>query len=98
MRKVNDFVVMDLEAQKSNAKEAQESSTKRTTEHLESDISKKQKVHENVEPVTDDTKELKKCMEIVPDDGDEVLIEATPILDLQPSLTTKVTRKEKRPI
>nr|GEW89170.1 hypothetical protein [Tanacetum cinerariifolium] len=36
MGKVKDFVAMDLEAQKSSAKEAQESSTKRTTEHLES--------------------------------------------------------------
>nr|GEV65443.1 ribonuclease H-like domain-containing protein [Tanacetum cinerariifolium] len=43
------------------------------------EIYKKQKVDKNVKPVIDDTKELKKCMEIVPDDGDEVLIEATPI-------------------
>nr|GFA73413.1 hypothetical protein [Tanacetum cinerariifolium] len=68
MRKVNDFIAIDSEAQ--------ESSTKRKAEHLESDISKKQKVHENVELVTDDSEELKKCMEIVPDDEDEVLIEA----------------------
>nr|GFB03443.1 hypothetical protein [Tanacetum cinerariifolium] len=76
MRKVNDFIALDSEAQKSSAKEAQESNTKRTPEHLESDISKK-KVDENVEPVIDDSEELKKCMEIVPDDGDAVLIEAT---------------------
>nr|GEV16881.1 hypothetical protein [Tanacetum cinerariifolium] len=49
----------------------QKSSTKRTAEHLEFDISKKQKVDENVKPIIDDTEELKKCMEIVPDDGDE---------------------------
>nr|GEU39528.1 hypothetical protein [Tanacetum cinerariifolium] len=74
MRKVNDFVVMDSEAQKSSAKEAQESNTKRTAEQLESNISKKQKVDdENVEPVIDDSVELKKCMEIVPDDEDVVL-------------------------
>nr|GEX78045.1 hypothetical protein [Tanacetum cinerariifolium] len=36
------------------------------------EIKKKQKVDENVEPVIDDFEELKKCMEIVPDDGDEV--------------------------
>nr|GEW01035.1 hypothetical protein [Tanacetum cinerariifolium] len=64
MRKVNDFVAMDLEAQ--------ESSTKRTAKQLESDICKKQKVDENVEPVIDDSEELKKCMEIVPDDEDEI--------------------------
>nr|GEU72122.1 hypothetical protein [Tanacetum cinerariifolium] len=59
IRKVNDFVAMDSEAQKSSAKESQESSTKRTAEHHESDISKKQKVDENVKPVVNDSKELK---------------------------------------
>nr|GEU58662.1 reverse transcriptase domain-containing protein [Tanacetum cinerariifolium] len=40
--------------------------------HLKGRIyDEKQKVDENVEPVIDDTKELKKCMEIVPGDGDE---------------------------
>nr|GEW23314.1 hypothetical protein [Tanacetum cinerariifolium] len=58
MRKVNDFVTMDSEAQKSSEKEAQESSTKRT-------------VDENVEPVVDDSEELRKYIETVPDDGDE---------------------------
>nr|GEV69163.1 hypothetical protein [Tanacetum cinerariifolium] len=36
------------------------------------EFSKKQKVDENVDPDIDDTKELKKCMEIVLDDGDEM--------------------------
>nr|GEV56704.1 hypothetical protein [Tanacetum cinerariifolium] len=71
MRKVNDFIAIDSEAQ--------ESSTKRLAEHLESDISKKQKVDENVEPIIDDSKELKKYIEIVPDDGDGMLIKATPL-------------------
>nr|GFA43725.1 hypothetical protein [Tanacetum cinerariifolium] len=79
MRKVNHFIGTDSKAQKSSGKEAQESSTKRTTKSLESDILKKQKVDENVESDFDDTEELKNCMMIVPDDGDEVLIEATPI-------------------
>nr|GEU37429.1 hypothetical protein [Tanacetum cinerariifolium] len=59
MRKVNDFVAKDSEEQKRSAKEAQESNNKRIAEHLESDISKKQKVDENVKPVIDDTEELK---------------------------------------
>nr|GEW09826.1 ribonuclease H-like domain, reverse transcriptase, RNA-dependent DNA polymerase [Tanacetum cinerariifolium] len=46
MTKVNDFIAMDSEAQ--------ESSTKRIAEHLEYDISKKQKVDENVKPAIDD--------------------------------------------
>nr|GEZ32792.1 hypothetical protein [Tanacetum cinerariifolium] len=67
-------------------KEAQESNTKRIVESLESDISKKQKVDENVEPVIDDTKELKKCMKIVLNDRDEVLIEATPLSSRSPTI------------
>nr|GEX60806.1 hypothetical protein [Tanacetum cinerariifolium] len=76
-RKVNDFTAMDSEAQ--------ESSIKRTIEHLEHDISKKQKVDENVKPVIDDSEELKKCIEIVPDDGDDVHIEATPLSSRSPT-------------
>nr|GEW77840.1 ribonuclease H-like domain-containing protein [Tanacetum cinerariifolium] len=94
MRKVNDFIAMDSEAEKSSAKEAQESSTKRTAEHLESDISKKQKVDENVEPVIDDSVKLKKCMEIVPDDGDEVLIEATSLSSKSPTIIDYKIHKE----
>nr|GEW10573.1 hypothetical protein [Tanacetum cinerariifolium] len=93
-RNVNDFVAMDSEAQKSSAKEAQESSTKRTAKHLESDISKKQKVDENVEPVVDDSKELRKCIKIVPDDGDDVLIEATPISSKSPTIIDYKIHKE----
>nr|GEZ25571.1 hypothetical protein [Tanacetum cinerariifolium] len=74
MRKVNDFVAMDSKAQKSSAKEAQESSTKRTIDYLKSDISKKQKVDKNVKPVGDDSEELRKCIEIVPNDGDKGII------------------------
>nr|GEX54831.1 hypothetical protein [Tanacetum cinerariifolium] len=86
MRKVNDFIAMDSQAQ--------ESSTKRTAEHLESDISKKQKVDENVEQVIDDSEELKKCIEIVPDDGDEVIIEATPLSFRSPTIIDYKIHKE----
>nr|GEU94133.1 hypothetical protein [Tanacetum cinerariifolium] len=86
MIKVNDFIAMDLEAQERN--------TKRIAKHIESDMSKKQKVDENVEPVIDDSKELKKCMEIVPDDGDEVLIEATPISSRSPTIIDYKIHKE----
>nr|GEW42298.1 hypothetical protein [Tanacetum cinerariifolium] len=65
MRKVNNFVAIDLEAQKSSAKDAQESSTKRIEENLESEISKKQKVDENVDPVVDDSKVLRKSLTII---------------------------------
>nr|GEW17296.1 putative reverse transcriptase domain-containing protein [Tanacetum cinerariifolium] len=48
----------------------------------------------NVEPVIDDTEELKKCMEIVPDNGDEVLIEATPISSRSPTIIDYKIYKE----
>nr|GEV52926.1 ribonuclease H-like domain-containing protein [Tanacetum cinerariifolium] len=97
MRKVNVFIAIDSKAQKSSGKEAQESSTKRIAESLESDISKKQKVNANVKPVIDDTEELKKCMEIVPDDGDEVLIEATPISSRSLTIIDyKIHKEEKK--
>nr|GEX45428.1 hypothetical protein [Tanacetum cinerariifolium] len=86
MQKVNDFIAMDSKAQ--------ESSIKRTAEHLESNISKKQKVDENVKPVIDDTEDLKKCMEIVHDDGDEVLVEATPLSSKSPNIIDYKIYKE----
>nr|GEV74067.1 hypothetical protein [Tanacetum cinerariifolium] len=67
MRKVNEFVAMDSEAQKSN---------------------------ENVKPVIDDSKEIRKCIEIFLDDGDEVLIEATPISSRSPTIIDYKIHKE----
>nr|GEW08439.1 hypothetical protein [Tanacetum cinerariifolium] len=86
MTKVNDIIAMDSKAQ--------ENSTKRAAEHLESDISKKQKVDENIKPVIDDAKKLKKCIEIVPDDGDGVLIEATPLSSRSPTIIDYKIHKE----
>nr|GEX87668.1 hypothetical protein [Tanacetum cinerariifolium] len=48
----------------------------------------------NVKPVIDDTEELKKCIEIVLDDGDEVLIEATPISSRSPTIIDYKIHKE----
>ncbi|GJR99261.1 hypothetical protein Tco_0315770 [Tanacetum coccineum] len=67
MKWVDSFVPMDskvLEGSKSQA----EGSKKRTREELESDNSNKQKIVENVEAKVDDEEEMKKLMEIVPDD------------------------------
>nr|GFC70348.1 hypothetical protein [Tanacetum cinerariifolium] len=86
MTKVNGFIAMDSEAQENN--------TKRTVEHLEYDISKKQKVDENVKPVVNDSKELRKCIEIVPNDGDDVLIESTPISSRSPTIIDYKIHKE----
>nr|GEU66869.1 hypothetical protein [Tanacetum cinerariifolium] len=74
---INNFVAMDSEAVKDRAVEG----SKRPREELESDKSKKQKLDANVKVkvADDDTAELKRCMEIVPEDDDEVTIEATPL-------------------
>nr|GEY39448.1 hypothetical protein [Tanacetum cinerariifolium] len=49
---------------------------------------------ENVEPAIDDSKELRKCIDIVLDDGDEVLIEATPIYSRSPTIIDYKIHKE----
>nr|GFC89979.1 hypothetical protein [Tanacetum cinerariifolium] len=63
-------------------------SSKRPGEELESNKSKKQKLDENVQArvADDDTAELKRCMEIVPKDDDEVTIEATPLSSKSPTI------------
>ncbi|GKC51891.1 hypothetical protein Tco_1074636, partial [Tanacetum coccineum] len=62
----------ELEENLNKAKIAQESSSKSAREEPEQESSKKQKVEEDKE-----SEELKKCLEIVPDDGDDATIDAT---------------------
>ncbi|GJX78726.1 hypothetical protein Tco_0326875 [Tanacetum coccineum] len=76
MKWVESFVPMDTEVVEGSKSQA-EGSKKRTREELESDNSKKQKIDENVEAKVDDEAEMKKHMEIVPDD--EVAIDAIPL-------------------
>ncbi|GJV98082.1 hypothetical protein Tco_1549659 [Tanacetum coccineum] len=69
-------------------------SKKRTREELESDNSKKQKIDENVEAEVDDEAEMKKLMEIVPDD--EVAIDAIPLATKSPIIVDwKIIKEEK---
>ncbi|GKD42236.1 hypothetical protein Tco_1266881, partial [Tanacetum coccineum] len=79
MKRVNTFVDMDTELVKESSKKAeaettQESSSKIAGEALEQESSKKQKMDDDKE-----TEELKQCMEIILDDGDDVTIKATPL-------------------
>ncbi|GKG32761.1 hypothetical protein Tco_0430271 [Tanacetum coccineum] len=70
------------EVRAEDSKTKEESSSKRTGEELKSYKSKKKKLDEKVEAEVDDAKEaeeLKQCLEIVPDDGDDVTINATPL-------------------
>nr|GEZ31018.1 hypothetical protein [Tanacetum cinerariifolium] len=58
-----------------------EGSSKRAGQELEQENAKKQKLAEQKQDkvANDDTTELKRCLEIVPEDDDDVAIEATPL-------------------
>ncbi|GKB85152.1 hypothetical protein Tco_0957424 [Tanacetum coccineum] len=75
MKCVDSFVPMHTEVVEESKSQA-EGSSKRTGKELECDNSKKQKIDENVEAEVDDEAEMKKLMEIVPDN--EVSIDAIP--------------------
>nr|GFA33634.1 hypothetical protein [Tanacetum cinerariifolium] len=89
---INNFVAIDSEAVKNRAVE----SSKRPIEDLEYDKSKKQKLDENVqaEVADDDTTELKRCMEIVPDDDDKVTIKAASLSSKSPTIVDYKIYKE----
>ncbi|GKF59501.1 hypothetical protein Tco_0176287 [Tanacetum coccineum] len=94
MKRVNKFVDMDTELMKESSKKAkaeiaQESSSKRAGEALEQESSKKQKVDDDKE-----TEELKQCIEIIADDGDDVTIEATPLSTKSPTIVDYKIYKE----
>nr|GFB59152.1 hypothetical protein [Tanacetum cinerariifolium] len=57
-----------------NKSELKESSSKRAGDKLDQEITKKQKVDNDQEAA-----KLKRCLEIVPDDEDDVTIDATPL-------------------
>nr|GEV18667.1 hypothetical protein [Tanacetum cinerariifolium] len=65
-------------------------------EELESDKSKKQKLDQNIqaEVADDDTTKLKRCMEIVPEDDDEVTIKAPPLSSKSPIIVDYNIYKE----
>ncbi|GKA08927.1 hypothetical protein Tco_0688258 [Tanacetum coccineum] len=86
MKRVNTFVdyrteLVEESSKKAEAEIVQESSSKRAGEELEQESSKKQKVEEDKE-----SEELKQCLEIVLDDGDDVTIDATPLFIKSPTI------------
>ncbi|GKC94577.1 hypothetical protein Tco_1160019 [Tanacetum coccineum] len=86
MNRVNTFFyyrteLVEESSKKAKAKIAHESSLKRAVEELEQESSKKKKLEEDKE-----SEELKKCLEIVPDYGDDVTIDATPLSIKSPSI------------
>nr|GEV81796.1 hypothetical protein [Tanacetum cinerariifolium] len=79
MKRINNFVdfiteLVEESTKKDEAETTQESSSKREGDKLEQERSKKQKMEDDKEST-----ELKQCLEIVPDDGDDVTIDATPL-------------------
>ncbi|GKC91947.1 hypothetical protein Tco_1157389 [Tanacetum coccineum] len=79
MKRVHTFVdyrteLVEESSKKEEAEIENENNLKRAGEELEQKSSKKQKLEEDKE-----SEELKQCLEIIPDDGDDVTIDATPL-------------------
>ncbi|GKE27582.1 hypothetical protein Tco_1442966, partial [Tanacetum coccineum] len=94
MKSVNTFVdyrteLVEESSKKAEAEIAHESSLKRAGEELEQESSKKQNLEEDKE-----SEELKQCLEIIPDDGDDVTIDATPLSIKSPTIVDYKIYKE----
>ncbi|GKA40946.1 hypothetical protein Tco_0733539 [Tanacetum coccineum] len=95
IKRVNTFVDMDtklVEGCKVRAEGSEtraEASSKRAGEELEQESSKKQKLEEDKE-----SEKLKQCLEIVPDDGDDVTTYATPLSTKSPTIVDYKIHKE----
>nr|GEU55396.1 hypothetical protein [Tanacetum cinerariifolium] len=77
--------------EKDDAEIAQESRSNRAGDELEQEIPKKQRTEDENEST-----ELKRCLEIVPDDGDDVTIDATPLSSKSPTIVDYKNYKEGR--
>nr|GEW70163.1 putative ribonuclease H-like domain-containing protein [Tanacetum cinerariifolium] len=85
------FVPMDSKVVKDQAAIAQDSNSKRVGDDLEQENAKKQRLEKE-----NDSAELKRCLEIVPDDGDNVTIEATHSSSKSPTIVDYKIYKEGR--
>nr|GEX47490.1 ribonuclease H-like domain-containing protein [Tanacetum cinerariifolium] len=95
MKRINNFIdfrteLADVSTKKDKTMAAQESSSKRAGDELDQEIFKKQKVEDDKE-----SEELKKCLEIIPDDGDDVTINATPLSSKSPAIVDYKIYKER---
>nr|GEX98982.1 hypothetical protein [Tanacetum cinerariifolium] len=97
MKRINNFIdfrtkLVEVSTKKDKAETTQESSSKRARDELDQERSKKQKVEDDKE-----FEELKKCLEIIPDDGDKVTIDATPLSSKSPTIVDyKIYKEEKK--
>nr|GEV62697.1 retrotransposon protein, putative, unclassified [Tanacetum cinerariifolium] len=88
---INSFVPMDSEVMKEKAKLTQENSSKRAGDKLDQERSKKQKVEDDKEP-----EELKRCLKINSDDGDDVTIDTTHLSIKTPIIDYKIYKERKK--
>nr|GEU31799.1 hypothetical protein [Tanacetum cinerariifolium] len=96
-KRVNTLVDMDTENVEESLKKTQvEGSSKRAGQELEQEIVKKQKLaeREQAKVADDDTAELKRCLEIVLEDDNDVAIEATPLSSKSPTIVDYKIYKE----
>nr|GFA69640.1 hypothetical protein [Tanacetum cinerariifolium] len=91
---INSFVSMDTEVVKDRAKGSEiraEESSKRAREDLQQESTKKQKVDDDQEAT-----ELKRCLEIVHDDKDDVTIDVEPLSSKSPTIIDYKIYKQRR--
>nr|GEZ53537.1 hypothetical protein [Tanacetum cinerariifolium] len=93
MIRINNFVDFRTKMVEENSKKAEESSSKRAGDELEQESAKKHKVDDDQEAA-----KLKRCLEIVPDDEDDVTIDATPLSSKSPTIIDYKIHKEGRKI
>nr|GEV75845.1 putative ribonuclease H-like domain-containing protein [Tanacetum cinerariifolium] len=74
MIRINNFIDFRTKLVEESPNKAKESSSKREGNELDQERSKKQKVEDDKE-----SEELKRCLEIILDDGDDVAIDAIPL-------------------
>nr|GEU55106.1 hypothetical protein [Tanacetum cinerariifolium] len=94
MKRINTFVDYrtQLVVEGSKKDEVTEGSLKRAGEEIEQENAKKQKMKDDKEST-----ELKQCLEIVPDDEDDVTIDATPLSSKSPKIVDyKIYKEEKK--
>nr|GEY34475.1 hypothetical protein [Tanacetum cinerariifolium] len=88
---INSFVPMDFEVVKDKIVLTQESNSKRVGDKLDQERSKKQKVKDDKE-----SNELKRCLEIIPDDRDDITIDDTPLSIKTPIIDYKIYKEGKK--
>nr|GEV18009.1 ribonuclease H-like domain-containing protein [Tanacetum cinerariifolium] len=91
-KRVNTFMAMDSEVMKGSKKtqaEVTEGISKRARDEIEQESAKRQRLEKE-----DDIAELKRCLEIVPEDDDDVTIKATPLSSKSPTIVDYKIYKE----